>query len=272
MSFLAVEARREFAGECLGTFLLVFFGCGVVAASVLTGAPGDLFGVAAVWGVGVAIAILVAAPLSGAHLNPAVTLALAVWQKLPARKIPRYLVAQLTGAFLAAALLYGLFGDALTRFESAHALVRGAPGSEASARIFGEYFSAAISHGRAFAVEVAGTAVLMLVILGLTDTRRREAPPAWSPWAIGLTVTVLITLFGPLTMACFNPARDLGPRLLSALAGWGALPFRVNGAGWFTVYILAPILGAQIGACIHKFLPAPAVTQSRPLTEKMQQG
>lgn len=267
MNRIFSEARREFTGECLGTFLLVFFGCGVVAASVLTGAPGDLFGIAAVWGFGVAIAILLAGPLSGAHLNPAVTLALAGWQKFPARKIPRYLIAQLVGAFVAAAVLYALFADALAHFEAAHGLLRGTPGSEASARIFGEYFSPAISHGRAFAVEVAGTATLMLVILGLTDPRRRDSRPEWTPWAIGLTVTLLICLFGPLTMACFNPARDLGPRLLSALAGWGARPFRANGAGWFTVYILAPILGAQIGACIHKLFLSPAYASTEQKSE-----
>lgn len=257
----------EFIGELLGTFLLVFFGCGSVAAAVLTGAQVGVFQVAIVWGLGIAIAIKLTGGLSGAHLNPAVTLALAVWQNFPARKIPRYLAAQFAGAFLASAVLFLTFGGALDRFETANRLVRGDVGSEASAMVFGEFFPnpggrplpvaevyPVVTHTRAFAVEVVGTAALMLVILGLTDPRRRGARPEQTPWAVGLTVTLLISLFGPLTMACFNPARDLGPRVFSSLAGWGEVPFRANGAGWFTVYILAPVLGAQLGAFVHKSL------------------
>jgi glycerol uptake facilitator protein len=269
-------ARREILGEALGTFLLVFFGCGSVAAAVLTGAQVGVFQVAIVWGLGIALAIKLTGTLSGAHLNPAVTLALAVWQNFPARKIARYLGAQMLGAFLAAALVFAIFGDAFDRFESANHIIRGAPGSEASAMVFGEFFPnpggkplalndahPAVTHARAFGLELACTAVLMLVILGLTDSRRRGAQPAQNPWAIGLTVTALISLVGPLTMACFNPARDLGPRLFSALAGWGSVPFQANGAGWFTVYILAPILGAQLGACIHKFILSPAYASQK---------
>jgi glycerol uptake facilitator protein len=70
--------------------------------------------------------------------------------------------------------------------------------------------------------------------------------------AIGLAVTLLISLLGPLTMACFNPARDLGPRVFSSLAGWGAVPFQVNGIGWLTVYIVAPLLGGLLGGFLYR--------------------
>ncbi|HEY8964945.1 MAG TPA: aquaporin, partial [Candidatus Methylacidiphilales bacterium] len=230
--------------------------------AVTTGALG-LFEVALVWGIGVALAIHLTAARSGAHLNPAVTLAGAVWNGFPWRRVPGYWAGQLAGAFAAAALLYVLFAGALAGYEAAHGLVRGQPGSEGSAMVFGEYFpnprtkSIRMTEARAFAAEAAGTAVLLLVIGGLTDPANRSRPRLLAPLLIGLTVTLLIALLGPLTMACFNPARDLGPRLFSACAGWGAVPFRANGWGWLTVYVIAPCVGAVIGGGLYRLLFRP---------------
>jgi glycerol uptake facilitator protein len=100
--------------------------------------------------------------------------------------------------------------------------------------------------------EVVGTAILLLVIFGVTDERNRARPAGFVALAIGLTITILISLFGPLTMGCFNPARDFAPRLLSALAGWGSVPFTANGCGWFVVYIVAPLLGGWCGGGIYR--------------------
>lgn len=252
-------------GEFLGTGLLVFFGCGSVAAATLLGAQVGVFQVAIVWGLGIALAIHLAGSLSGAHLNPAVTLALASHGTFPWRRAPAYVVVQLLGAFAASALLYLIYGGALEAYEAKHAILRGAPGSEATAMIFGEYFPnpggrpldaaarATLSPLRAFGIEVAGTAVLVFVVLGLTHPKNASRPglPA-TPLLIGLTVTLLISLLGPLTMCCLNPARDLGPRLFSALVGWGSVPFTANGLGWLTVYVLAPLLGGQLGAWIFR--------------------
>jgi glycerol uptake facilitator protein len=247
-------------GEFTGTFLLVFFGCGSVAASVLTGAEVGIFQVAIVWGLGIATAIHLTGSLSGAHLNPAVTVALAAAGRLPPRLAPGYVLMQLLGAFASSAALYALFAGPLRAFEAAHRIVRGAPGSEASAMIFGEYFpnpswrplgDAAVPPAAAFMVEAAGTSVLVLVILCATDPRNRTHPGPLTAAAIGLTITMLISLFGPLTMAGFNPARDFAPRLFSALAGWGSLPFTANGAGWLVVYILGPLCGGLAGALAY---------------------
>jgi glycerol uptake facilitator protein len=98
--------------------------------------------------------------------------------------------------------------------------------------------------------------VLLLVILGVTDERNTSFPKAFTAPAIGLTVTILICLLGPLTMACFNPARDLAPRIFSSLAGWGSLPFSVNGTGWVTVYCIAPVVGGLAGGAIYHFFLA----------------
>lgn len=258
-----------FAGECLGTFILVFFGCGSVAAAVLTGAQIGIFQVAIVWGIGIATAIHLTGSVSGAHLNPAVTLAFATWGKLPWASVPRYVLAQFAGAFLASAALYVVFRGTLVSFEAANQITRGAPGSEASAMIFGEFFPnpggkpftddvrARVTHGTAFFIELLGTAILMLVIMGCTDERNRSRPQVLTAAIIGLTVTILISLLGPLTMAALNPARDLAPRIFSALAGWGAVPFSANGIGWLTVYVIAPVLGAIAGGGIYRVLLSP---------------
>lgn len=253
-----------FTGEFAGTFLVVFFGCGSVCASVLTGAQAGIFQVAIVWGVGIATAIHITGALSGAHLNPAVTVSLAVWSGFPPRRIPGYVAAQLLGAMAAAAVLFLIFRDTLEAFETAHRLVRGQPGSEASAMVFGEFFPnpggkpltaemrLRLPASTAFIAEFIGTAVLVLAIGGLTDERNAFRPPGYAPVLIGLTVTLLISVVGPLTMACFNPARDLGPRIVSAFAGWGSIPFTANGWGWLTVYIVAPLLGGVFGGGLHR--------------------
>jgi glycerol uptake facilitator protein len=257
-------------GEFSGTFLLVFFGCGSVAAAVLTGAQVGIFQVAIVWGLGIATAIYLTGALSGAHLNPAVTCALATCGNFPARRVPLYVAAQFAGAFAAAAVLQLVFAGPLAAFEAIHGIVRGAPGSEATAMIFGEFFpnpagrpltDAArllVAPGTAFLVEALGTAILVLVILGVTDPRNASRPRELTAVTIGLTITMLISLLAPLTQAGFNPARDLAPRLWSALAGWGSVPFATNGWGWLTVYVLAPVVGGQAGAVLYRVFFRPA--------------
>jgi glycerol uptake facilitator protein len=257
------------AGEVLGTFLLVFFGCGSVATALLTGAQVGIFQVAIVWGIGIGTAITLTGSLSGAHLNPAVTIGLAASVRFPWRHVTKYILAQFAGALMASAVLFIIYRGPLLAFEAANGVVRGAPGSEASAMIFGEFFPnpgghpftedirARVSHATAFFIESVGTGVLMLVILGCTDERNRDQPRILIAATIGLTVTILISLFGPLTMAGLNPARDLAPRLFSSFAGWGSVPFTANGWGWLTVYVIAPIVGALSGGLVYRLSVKP---------------
>lgn len=258
-----------FVGEFLGTFLLVFFGCGSIATAVLTGAQVGIFQVAIVWGLGIATAIYLTGGLSGAHLNPAVTIGLAAWNGFPWRNVPRYVFAQFAGAVAASAVLFAMYQGTLVAYEATHHIVRGAPGSEATAMIFGEFFPnpggkpftdeirVRVTHPAAFFIEFVGTAILMLVILGVTNARNAARPQMLTPVTIGLTVTILISLIGPLTMAAFNPARDLGPRVFSSLVGWKSVPFTTNGLGWLTVYILAPVAGALTGGAIYRWFLVP---------------
>jgi glycerol uptake facilitator protein len=218
--------------------------------------------------------------LSGAHLNPAITIACATWTSFPWKAVPKYVGAQLAGAFAASMVLYGVYAGVLQAYEAAHHVVRGAPGSEATAMIFGEFFPnpggqplttaarTAMPAWRAAGVEALGTAILALVVLGVTDENNKSRPQILTAAIIGLTVTILISLLGPLTQAGFNPARDLAPRLFSVLAGWGAVPFTANGPGWLTVYVLAPIAGAIAGGGIYRRVLAPHYAPSWDLYQR----
>ncbi len=252
---------REYIGEFIGTFIIVLFGTGAVHSAVLTGAQTGLWQVAVVWGIAVALAIYCTRGLSGAHLNPAITISFAVFRGFPPRKIPGFLLSQLSGAFLAAAVLNFLFGDLIRAFEAAKGIVRGMPGSELSAMVYGEYFPnpgvlgfkeqafASLSSLQAAGAEFLGTACLSFFIFALTDEKDGSKPSqAAIPVLIGLSVSIIISIVAPLTQAGLNPARDFGPRLFSYFAGWGAIAIPGPRGGFFTVYILAPILGAIVGS------------------------
>ena len=271
----SLRLRSVFVGETLGTYILVLFGIGSVAAAVLTNAQMGLWQVASVWAVGVALAIYVTADISGAHLNPAITLAFALVRRrqFPLRLLPVYWASQLLGAVLAGVTVLAIYGPWLRRFEDAEGLVRGEPGSQHSAMVFGEYFpnpdmladggALLISPAGAAFVEGFGTAMLALVIFSLTDRRyARISRLNLTPLLIGLTVAALISLFAPLTQAGWNPARDFGPRIVAFLAGWGdvAIPGPSNG---FWVYIVGPLVGAPIGGAIHELLVRAGLAVSR---------
>jgi glycerol uptake facilitator protein len=266
---------RQCVAEIVGTFLLIFFGLGAVHAAVLTGAQSGLWQVAIVWGVAIMLAIYVTGGISGAHINPAITMALAAFGRFDRTRVLPYIVSQLAGAFVAACLLYALFGSFLAARESEKQVVRGEPGSIVTAMCYAEFFpnpgslsTAAgpfsmedyqqlgqrVSEKQAIAAEIVGTMILALVVFAVTDGRNPSAPgDKLAPVFIGLTVAALISVIAPLTQACFNPARDLGPRVFAYLAGWGsvALP-GATATGWLTVYILAPIVGALLGAALYE--------------------
>jgi glycerol uptake facilitator protein len=214
-----------------------------------------------VWGFGVTIAIYASATLSGAHLNPAVSLAFALLRRhhFPLTRLLPYVGAQLVGAMLGSATVAALFWPFLLRFEATKGIVRGTPGSELSAMVFGEYFPnpamfgtdeaarALVSPWQAACVEGFGTAVLVLVIFALTAPKNRDVPSAnLVPFFIGFTVAVLISLFAPITQAGWNPARDLGPRIVAYLLGWGAIAIP-GPAGGFWAYIVGPLIGGPLG-------------------------
>jgi glycerol uptake facilitator protein len=255
---------RECLAEFAGTFLLVFFGAGAVFVSVLTGALQGPFQVAIIWGLVVALSIYAVGAISGAHINPAVTFAAALFRGFPPIKILPFIVSQLAGAMCASVVLLALFGNILSDFEAAKGLIRGQPGSELSAMVFGEYFPnpalfgttaeayAKVSVSQAMAAEGFGTALLVFFIFALTDPRNRSRPDGtFSALFIGLTITLLIAVIAPLTQAGFNPARDFGPRLVALAAGWGSVAIPGPRGGCVLVYVLAPLVGGCVGGVLY---------------------
>ena len=265
--------RRRFIGETVGTYLMVMIGTSSVAAAAITGAQVGLWQVAVVWTLGVSLAIYATANISGAHLNPAVTLALAIFRRedFDYRLIPLYWTAQLLGSIFAGLTVLGIFGSTIARFESVNDIVRGAEGSQRSAMVFGEYFPNPAIYGTetagsiisplgALFVEGFGTAILALSIFVLTDKRNTGLIGNLAPLLIGATVGILISLFAPLTQGGWNPARDFGPRIVAYFAGWESIAIPGPSEG-FWIYILGPLIGAPLGAAVHHFLLKPALRQ-----------
>jgi len=249
------DVAADFVGEFIGTYLLVFFGCGSVTVAVIYSAFSGLFQVAAIWGIGVTLAIYATRHLSCAHLNPAVSIAMVVAKRMRIGKLAAYLAGQFSGAFVAAAVLFLLFSSSITSFEASNAISRGGPESIKTAMLFGEFYpnpgntlSTVVSTAQAASAECVGTFLLVFLIFSLTEGCNIGRPDnAFAPVFIGLTVTIIICIIAPLTQAGLNPARDLSPRLFSYLVGWGKAASPDNNFG-LVVYGLAPILGASVAA------------------------
>jgi MIP family channel proteins len=253
---------REAAAEFLGTFVLIVFGVGVVAQTVLSReANGSYLAINLGWGLGVMLGVYVAGGVSGAHLNPAVTLALAVKRGFPWAKVPPFVIAQVAGAFAAAALVYLTYREAFTAFDGGARQILGTLGT---AGIFATYPQPFLSTMGGFIDQVVGTALLMAILLAITD-QRNNATPAWlTPVVVGGIVVAIGVSFGFNAGYAINPARDLGPRLFTAIAGWGGGVFTAASAWWW-VPVVAPCVGAVLGAITYDLLvtrhhpPAPAI-------------
>lgn len=244
---------REAAAEFLGTFILICFGAGVVAQTVLsTQANGSYLGINIGWALGVMLGVYVAAGISGGHLNPAVTVALAVHRGFPWSKVAPYALAQTAGAFAASALVFATYREAFTAFDGGTRMVEGAT---ATAGIFATYPQPYLSLAGGFVDQVAGTLLLMVGVLAVTD-QKNAAPPAYlvAPLVAGIVLAIGVA-FGFNAGYAINPARDLGPRLFTAVAGWGPGVFTA-GNGWWWVPIAGPIVGAIVGTWIYDALIA----------------
>lgn len=239
---------REMLAEFLGTTVLLLFGLGVVAQTVLSKqAAGSTLSINICWGLAVMMGCYVSAGVTGAHLNPAVTLALAVHRRFPWSKVGAYVAAQMVGALVASTLVYLAYHDALNAFDSG---MRHVTGDLGTAGIWATYPQPFLSLGGGFLGEALGSALLMGVILGITDSRNSPAPNGLAPVLVGLLVVAIGMAFGWNTGYAINPARDFGPRLFTFLAGWGGEVFTAGG-GWWWVPIAAPCVGAVAGGWIY---------------------
>ncbi|KAK3508481.1 hypothetical protein QTP70_030948 [Hemibagrus guttatus] len=270
---------RECFAEFLGVYILILFGCGSVAQvttsknskgeylSINLGfALGTTFGVYVSKGVSVrGIAMvrskelseafrkrIVDAYESGAHLNPAVSLSLCFLGRFPWTRLPFYIISQVFGAFLAAATVALQYFDAIIHYSGGHLTVSGPTGT---AGIFSTYPAEYLSVWGGVVDQVIGTAALMVCVLALGDGRNFPAPPGLEPVLVGAVVLVIGVSMGSNSGYAINPARDLGPRVFTCIAGWGDEVFRA-GAGWWWIPVVATCVGGLIGSLIYELLIA----------------
>jgi glycerol uptake facilitator protein len=246
----------ELLAEFLGTLVLILFGNGVVAMVVLFGhgVPGEIVNggftnITLAWGLAVTMGVYVAGKISGAHLNPAVTVAVAAFRGFPWSKVIPYSIAQIAGAFVAAAVVFWNYHPAFLRAD---------PQLDHTAGVFTTFpaFPEILSAG--LLDQIIGTALLLMMIFAITD-ERNQPPAILTPLMIGLVVVVVGMSFGGMHGYAINPARDFGPRLLTVVAG-----FKNNGLTdgplVFWVPIVGPIVGGLIGGLVYdmgirRFLP-----------------
>ncbi|MEV5705675.1 MIP/aquaporin family protein [Actinoallomurus sp. NPDC052274] len=245
----------ELAAEFAGTLVLILFGVGVVA-QVAAGGIGNHDSIAWAWGLGVTLGVYVAGRISGAHLNPAVTVALAVFKGFSWRKVLPYSLAQLVGAFVAALIVRWNYSEVLAKIDPGHTVkTQGVfstlPGNGALP----------VHTGGALRDQIIGTAILLFLILAVTDLRNSSPAANLAPFIVGLIVVAIGMAWGTDAGYAINPARDLGPRLASFFTGYGTAFRDQYGGLYFWVPIVGPVIGGVLGAGLYqvligRFLPA----------------
>ncbi|WAL63003.1 aquaporin family protein [Amycolatopsis cynarae] len=263
----AMGLPGELAAEFLGTLILILFGCGVVA-QVVAGGIGDHDSITWAWGLGVTLGVYVASRISGAHLNPAVTIALAVFKGFSWRKVAPYALAQTAGAFIAALLVRWNYTEVLNAKDpgltiKTQGVFSTLPGNG----------TLPVSDWGAFRDQIIGTAILVLLILAITDLRNTAPAANMAPLIVGFAVVAIGMAWGTDAGYAINPARDFGPRLASWLTGYDTAFTDQYGSPYWWIPIVAPVLGGLIGAGLYKLFierflpkdapePTPAVSSS----------
>lgn len=236
---------RECMAEFLGTLIMICFGMGVNnQVGLSSDANGTWLSINICWGIAVMLGVHASEGISGAHLNPAVTFANAVYGKLAWRKVPGYFLSQLLAAFCGAFMIYCLDYQTLNVVD---------PDRLTSQKHFSTYPAAHISNLTAFYTEFLGTAFLVLGVYAITDKRNRPASAFGAPISFALLIMAIGMAFGMNTGYAINPARDLGPRLFTSLAGWGSKVFTTRDY-YFWIPLVAPLLGGVAGGGLYKLL------------------
>ena len=242
----------ELLAEFLGTMVLILFGAGVVAAVVLfgKGIPGEVVNggttnINICWGLAVTMGIYIAGKTSGAHLNPAVTIALAAFRGFPWAKVGPYMLAQTAGAFVASAIVFLNYRPAFQKFD---------PLLDHTASVFATFPAFPGDPTAGWIDQIIGTALLLLMIFAITDNDNQAPASNLGPVMVGAVVVAVGMAFGPMHGYAINPARDFGPRLFTLAAGFKNTGFE-NGVFW--VPLLAPLVGGLLGAAVYDFAVKP---------------
>ncbi|QRV73597.1 aquaporin, Major intrinsic protein family [Ceratobasidium sp. AG-Ba] len=245
---------REPVAEFLGTMILVMFGTGAAcqvnlsaSTAVAASQKGDYLTSAFGWGVGVALGVWVSDGISGGHINPAVTLASAIFRGFSWKKVPAFILAQVLGACTGAGLVFANYHRAIDLFEGGSGM-RSVPGT---AGLFTTFPLPYMSNAQCFFQEFLATALLLIVVCAVTDKRNGPPPAGMLPLALFITVFGIGICFGMQTSYAINPARDIGPRLMCWMAGYGRQVWNFRGQYWLYAPIIGPIAGAFAGTAIY---------------------
>jgi len=248
----------EMAAEFAGTLILILFGAGVIAQVTAGGEAGKLGNhdsIAWAWGLGVTFGVYVAGRLTGAHINPAVTFAMALFRGFSWSKVAPYVAAQTVGAFVAALLVRWNYNDVLNAIDPGHTIKTQTifstlPGNG----------TLPVSTTSALIDQIIGTAILLFLIFAVVDERNSAPLANLAPVIIGLIVVAIGFAWGTDAGYAINPARDFGPRLASYLTGYGSAWRSQYGTFYFWVPIVGPLIGGALGGLLYdqlvgRFLP-----------------
>ncbi|KAI2653076.1 Aquaporin-10 [Labeo rohita] len=242
---------RECLAEFFGVYILILFGCGSVAqVTTSQNTKGEYLSINLGFALGTTFGIYVAKGVSGAHLNPAVSLTLCVLGRFSWTRLPFYVCSQIFGAFMAAATVALQYYDAIMVFTGGNLTVSGATGT---AGIFSTYPADYLSLWGGVVDQIIGTAALLVCVLALGDPHNTPAPPGLEPVLVGAAVLLIGISMGSNSGYAINPARDFGPRLFSYIAGWGDEVFRA-GHGWWWVPVGVTCVGAVLGSVLYELL------------------
>jgi glycerol uptake facilitator protein len=256
---------QEFLAEFFGTMVLILFGCGSVAMVVLFGSnppiPGEVVkggytNIVLGWGLAVTFGIYVAGTVSGAHLNPAVTLALAATKRFPWSKVPHYILGEFAGAFVAALLLFIVYHAKWIQVD---------PNLDHTTGIFST-FPAVPGFWPGFFDQVVGTALLVGLIFAVIDKLNMQPGSNLAPIIIGLIVLAIGISFGGMNGYAINPARDLGPRLFAVVAGFKNNGL-TDGTGVWLPPVVGPIVGGLLGGFAYDLFIGKALIQAHAVVE-----
>jgi glycerol uptake facilitator protein len=255
----------ELWAEFFGCFILISFGDGVVAmlwGLVGSGrssagplqSSGDWLLITWGWALAVAFAVYVSGGITGAHINPAITLGAAIRKQLPWNKVPGYWIAQVLGCFLGAALVFLVYNNAINHYDQAQHIVKGTAASVSTYSTFAT-FPAPYFHSFLGPLidQIVGTFFLALFVWAVTDEFNLPVGSNMTPFIVGMIVMAVGISFGANAGYAINPARDFGPRIFAWIAGWKSVAFPGN-YGNVNDYFWIPIVGPLIGAAVASVL------------------
>ncbi|KAL6237923.1 aquaporin-like protein [Aspergillus navahoensis] len=239
--------RQELA-EWLGMTVAILLGlCAGLSTFTSSNQAGSFPSLAAAWGFGFMVAIYLTGGVSGGHLNPAITISMWVWRGFPARKCVTYALAQIIGAITAAGIAYALYHDAIVQLTASSHVPQAQPDIKQAMVVTPKPFVHPVA---SFFAEFVGSAILIGTILALGDDSNAPPGAGMQAFIIGILITVLVLALGYTTGGCFNPARDLGARLVTVMAGWGGQMFTEYHIWWLWGPWVADILGGLFGGFI----------------------